>query len=229
MNPEIILWIVVFAIAISSHESAHAYVAYRCGDATAKRQGRISMNPIDHIDPIWTVLVPALFLMAGQPPLGAAKPVPVNPNNLRRPTRDRAFVAGAGPGANLMLAVCCMVLTLLLAPFLNQGGLPAGKGLGKLLMYGVIINCLLAVFNLIPMPPLDGSGILQYFLTRQQSRWLQQNQTFLGLIFLFLWMTGFLSLILQPFLQITVTIHYTLLKVIWGRGIASSLLGLLQF
>jgi Zn-dependent protease len=229
MSPEVILWIVVFAIAISAHESAHAYVAYRCGDSTAKRQGRISMNPIDHIDPIWTILVPGLFILAGQPPLGAAKPVPVNPNRLRNPTRDRAFVAGAGPGANILVAVCCMVLTLFLAPFLHEGGLPAGEGLGKLLMYGVIINSLLAVFNLIPMPPLDGSGILQYFLSRQQARWLQENQTFLGLIFLLLWMTGILSRLLQPFLAATITIHYTLLKLLWGDGIAQALMGLMRF
>lgn len=227
--PDIVLMIVVFAIAISVHESSHAYVAFRCGDSTAKRQGRISMNPIDHIDPFWTVLLPALLVMSGGPPLGAARPVPVNPTNLRNPSRDQAFVASAGPISNLLLAVGCGLIALFLAPLLHQGGLPAGDGLGKLLIYGMYINVLLAVFNLIPMPPLDGSGVLQYFLSPSQVRWMQQNRLFLGMIFVLLWISGILGHLIQPFMTITRVVHTTLVSLLWGERVAFSLLQLIQF
>lgn len=230
MSPaEIILVIIAFAIAISVHESSHAYVAFRCGDSTAKRQGRISMNPVDHIDPFWTVLLPALLVMAGQPPIGAARPVPVNPSNLRHPSRDRALVASAGPISNLLVGLACGLISLLLAPFLHAGGLPAGDGLGKLLMGGMYINVLLAVFNLIPMPPLDGSGVLQYFLTPRQVQWMQQNRMFLGLIFVMLFFMGFLSIFIRPFIVLTDFLHTTAVSVLWGDGVAFMIRGLNPF
>lgn len=230
MTPaDIVLVVLAFAIAISVHESSHAYVAYRCGDSTAKRQGRISMNPIDHIDPFWTVLLPAILVMAGQPPIGAARPVPVNPSNLRNPSRDRAYVASAGPLSNVALAVFCGVLSILFAPVLHAGGLPAGEGLAKLLMGAMYINILLAVFNLIPMPPLDGSGVLQYFLTRRQVRWMQQNRMFLGLIFIVLFFMGALSVFIRPFIVLTDTLHTTFVSFVWGDAVAFTLRGLNPF
>lgn len=226
---DIVLMIIVFAIAISVHESSHAYVAFRCGDSTAKRQGRISMNPIDHIDPFWTVLLPALLVMSGGPPLGAARPVPVNPSNLRNPSRDRAYVASAGPLSNIGLAVVAGLISVVLAPLLHAGGIPAGDGLGKILLYGMYINVLLAVFNLIPMPPLDGSGVLQYFLTPSQVRWMQQNRMFLGIIFVLLWITGVLSFFIRPFLIVTKLVHSTMVSLLWGERVAFMLSGLVPF
>ncbi|MFB6347516.1 MAG: site-2 protease family protein [bacterium] len=230
MTPaEVVLVVLAFAIAISIHESSHAYTAYRCGDSTAKRQGRISMNPIDHIDPVWTVLVPGLLILSGLPPIGAARPVPVNPSNLRNPSRDEALVAAAGPISNFLLALTCGVLTLVLGPLLHRGGLPAGDGLGKLLMAGMTINVLLAVFNLIPIPPLDGSGVLQYFLNRRQVRWMKQNQMMLGMMFVVLWMMGFLSAFISPFIRLTYLIHQSLVSLIWGSGVAMMLIELDPF
>lgn len=230
MTPaEAVLVILAFAIAISLHESSHAYIAFRCGDSTAKRKGRISMNPIDHIDPFWTVLLPAILLMAGQPPIGAARPVPVNPSNLRNPSRDRALVASAGPLSNLILALGCGILSLIFAPILHAEGLPAGDGLAKLLMGSMYINVLLAVFNLIPMPPLDGSGVLQYFLTHSQVRWMQENRMVLGMVFVLLFFMGALSIFIRPFIVLTDTLHTTFVSLIWGDSVAIMLRGMNPF
>ncbi len=158
VGPEIILMIVVFAIAISAHESSHAYVAYRCGDSTAKRKGRISMNPVDHVDPFGTILLPALLILTGAPFLfGWAKPVPVNQNRLRNPRRDRAYVSAAGPAANLALALVSIVVTIIFYPVLVSESIEIADALRKFLYYNTMINLVLAVFNMIPVAPLDGS------------------------------------------------------------------------
>lgn len=222
-----ILMIVALILAISFHESAHAYIADRCGDPTARNAGRISMNPIDHIDPFWTVLLPGLMLFAGLPPIGAAKPVPVNPSNLRNPTRDRALVAAAGPLTNILLALIGVVLAVALAPWLHAGSLPAGEAIGKLLLFTTLINTLLAVFNLLPIPPLDGSGILQYFLSPSQAQWLRQNRNMLLLIFLLLWIMGLLGVILSPFVNAVLLFEQFLMLQIWGPEVTNQVMGLL--
>ncbi len=212
---DIVLQVVVFALAISAHESSHAYVADRCGDPTGRLKGRISMNPLDHVDPIGTLLVPALLIMAGWPAFGWARPVPVNPSNLRNPRRDRARVAAAGPAANLLLAAVSIALTVVFWPLLN-GWVRAGhEGIYRLLYYNTLINALLAAFNMIPVPPLDGGGVLQYYLSRRWARWMRQNRAVLSILLLVLLMSGLLGAVIQPFIRMVLTFQQGLIYLLW--------------
>ena len=153
----IVLWVVPVVFAITLHEAAHGYVARHFGDPTAEALGRITLNPLRHIDPIGTVLVPAmLFLTAGpQYIFGWAKPVPVNFGNLRHPKRDMLWVAGAGPFANFAMAFGWM---LLLKLTMADGAWPS-QGLARMSQIGVSVNLVLMALNLLPIPPLDGGRI----------------------------------------------------------------------
>jgi Zn-dependent protease len=144
----------VAIIAITFHEAAHGYVAWKLGDPTAYQQGRVSFNPIRHIDPFGTVVLPLILFIASGWILGWAKPVPVNPSRLNSPRRDMVLVAAAGPGINLALAFVSAALLSAL------GGLNAEpEFLNKLLRFSIYFNVLIGVFNLIPIPPLDGGRI----------------------------------------------------------------------
>ena len=138
--------------SLSFHEAAHAWTANRLGDPTARELGRLTLNPIAHIDPIGTILFPLVAYYSGLPLIGWAKPVPVNLNNLKAPRRDFAIVAVAGPVSNLLIATACAALLWVLT-----GG---GDGGPILLLRAIILNVFLAVFNLIPVPPLDGGNVL---------------------------------------------------------------------
>ncbi len=165
----------LFAMVL--HEYAHGWVANRCGDPTAKLQGRLTMNPLAHIDPFGTIIMPLLCLMLpGSFLLGWAKPVPVDLRNLREPRRDMALVAAAGPGMNLLLAVVSgLLLAALLAldPSLvgeesRRAAQESGQGTAAMFMlpiavmalYSILVNVFLAIFNLLPIPPLDGGRIM---------------------------------------------------------------------
>jgi Zn-dependent protease len=164
---EVSTWIIPLILAITFHEAAHGFVAHLFGDDTAWRQGRVSFNPLKHIDPFGTILLPALLLITHAPFLfGYAKPVPVNFRALRRPKLDSVFVAAAGPGMNLMLAILSAVLFYFVA-FLPP---VAADWVGENLKNALIINVLLAVFNLLPIPPLDGGRILVGLLPDGLSR-----------------------------------------------------------
>lgn len=158
-------------LAITLHEAAHAWVAYKLGDNTAKQLGRVSFNPFVHIDPFGTVLLPLMMLMSGAPFLfGYAKPVPVNFARLNNPRRDMVLVALAGPAANIFLVICAALL-LHVVGFLPQ---VAGNWLVGNILFAIKINAILAAFNMLPIPPLDGGrvavGLLPDVIARPLSR-----------------------------------------------------------
>jgi Zn-dependent protease len=189
---------VVLLFSLSFHESAHAWAASRMGDDTARRLGRISLNPIVHIDPIGTVLMPLLQIFAsGIPLLGWAKPTPVNPRLYSDLRRGELFVSGAGPVSNLILALGFTAALFVVARLGLDGAL--GETLLYLLSVGVTLNIVLALFNLVPLPPLDGSHVLQWLLPpRLGERYAALLRPYGTLILLALVMTGVLGSLLRP-------------------------------
>jgi Zn-dependent protease len=158
---QILLLFIVLLFSLTVHEAAHAWTADRLGDSTARRLGRVSLNPIVHIDPVGTLLFPALALFAGVPVIGWAKPVPVAVQQLRHKRRDYVLVAAAGPASNLMLAiVAAMILKLVPISPMRLGEPNATVPIASMLAAALQLNVLLAVFNMIPIPPLDGGNVL---------------------------------------------------------------------
>lgn len=156
---------VALIVGIVIHESAHALAAYVLGDKTARSRGRVSLNPLAHIDPFGTVLLPLLMLAAGGPVFAFAKPVPVYLNNLKHPKRDELLVALAGPLSNVLLALAGALIGYVLLPlFAEQAAMSILYYLFSFFMTFIVVNLSLAFFNLIPLPPLDGSSILVPFL-----------------------------------------------------------------
>ena len=152
-------------IGIVIHESAHAFAAYLLGDKTARSRGRVSLNPLAHIDPFGTIILPLLMLAAGGPVFAFAKPVPVYLNNLKHPKRDELLVAVAGPLSNILLALLGALIGFFAMPaILANASTSALYAIFSFLMTFIVVNLSLAFFNLIPLPPLDGSSILVPFL-----------------------------------------------------------------
>ncbi len=182
-------------LAITLHEVSHGRVARHFGDRTAEAQGRLSLNPLRHIDPIGTVLVPALLLWMGGLLFGWAKPVPVDPRNLRRPRKDMVWVAAAGPASNIVMALGWAIV---LSVAQRRGGGTVAEWLQVMASIGVSINLLLAVFNMLPIPPLDGGRVLANLLPPGPlSRLMAKIEPFGLFIVLGLLVTGVLFFLLS--------------------------------
>jgi Zn-dependent protease len=165
-----VISIIILVFSSILHEIAHGYVAYRLGDPTAKLKGRLTLNPVPHIDPYMSLAIPIILILTGSPVIfGGAKPVPVDPFNLKDGIKDLALVSVAGPGTNLLLAIAGSALIHFLLPGMGFNEV-LGSGLTGFVLAGIVrLNLVLAIFNLMPIPPLDGSKILAMVLPRKEA------------------------------------------------------------
>lgn len=201
----LILQIPALLVAVTVHELSHGLIADRLGDPTARRQGRITLNPLPHIDPLGALA----FVLAG---FGWAKPVPVNAHNLRHPMRDMALVAAAGPVSNFIVAFVVLVTIRLFgrldaAPFIAEP-------VRGMLEYIYLFNLALGIFNLIPLPPLDGGHFLPYFLPRGWWTLLRQLEQYGPFILILLVMTGATSYIMSPVFAVMNALYFGLVRLI---------------
>ena len=191
-------------LAITLHEVAHGWVALKFGDSTAKALGRLSLNPLKHIDPVGTIIVPLIMLMSSGYVFGWAKPVPVSTRPFKHPRRDMAWVALAGPAANIAMAV--MWLFVVLFAIYALQGLPwLGRPLVLMAGVGVSINIVLAALNLLPLPPLDGGRILAGLVPLSMARVIDRIEPYGIWILLALLVSGALGFVLSPVVQ---TLHW---------------------
>jgi Zn-dependent protease len=209
----IVLWAVPVVFAITLHEAAHGYAAKRFGDRTAELAGRITLNPLRHVDPVGTILVPGMLLLMakyGGPPFvfGWAKPVPVNFGNLRHPKRDMLWVAAAGPGMNLAMAV---VWALVLKASVSAGALESAH-LASMANIGISVNLVLMALNLLPVPPLDGGRIAVSLLPMRASRAWARIEPYGLFIILGLLAFGLLDDLMRPLLRLAEWLLHTLLE-----------------
>lgn len=212
----IIFQIVVLLFAISLHEAAHGWMAWRLGDPTARMLGRVTLNPIKHIDPFGTILIPLLCVYAGFPLIGWAKPTPVTTRNFKHVKRDDILTTLAGPASNLLTAIVALVLLIVLkhldpatvwaivAGAVTPTAMNASPVLFPvtlLLYYGVLLNLILMAFNLIPLPPLDGSHVVRHMLPY---KWLRAYDSIgiAGLILIFFFGGRFIDGLVAPLLNV---------------------------
>ena len=207
----LLLQIPALLIAVTIHELAHGLVADRLGDPTARIQGRLTLNPLPHIDPLGAIA----FIIAG---FGWAKPVPVNAYNLKHPRRDMAWIAAAGPISNFLLAFVGIVALVLVnrhvqLPFLT-GPLVGGTGQRGILWWVFLFNLNLGIFNLIPLPPLDGGHFLPYLLPRRSWSFLHQLEQYGPFILILLVMTRAIDVVMGPVSEMMVHVYAVLLRLI---------------
>ncbi len=207
----ILMWIVPLSMAIILHEVAHGWMAYKLGDPTAKNLGRLTLNPISHVDPVGTLLVPGMLMLSGASFLfGWAKPVPVMFNRLRNPRTDMIWVALAGPGANLIMVMFWAIvgkIVITIMPY-DSTSLLFLKGM---VVRGIEINLILMIFNLLPMLPLDGGRVLHGLLPRELGDKFAITERFGMFIIVALLATGVLSKILYPLVGFFRNIVYSLI------------------
>lgn len=192
--PFIILNIVILLLSIIVHEISHGFAALKFGDPTARMRGRLTLNPIPHIDIVGTIVLPIMLILVRSPVLfGWAKPVPVNPFNFKNPRRDMMLTSLAGPLSNFALAIIFSLLYRIFFLFSGKGNIPI-----QVFEYGAAINILLFCFNLFPIPPLDGSKILMYFLPDNIADGFRKIEPFGFIIIFGLFFLGILGGILYP-------------------------------
>ncbi len=217
-NPSALFWLLVsipgVLIAITFHEFAHGYAAYKLGDNTAKMEGRLSLNPLDHLDPIGTLML----LFAG---FGWGKPVHVNPSNYTRKIsmeKGEAIVSLAGPLTNIVLAIVFTLIYFAIYKFAGVAFITSTTGnIVMLLISSIIsINIGLGVFNLIPLPPLDGSKIIMPFLPYNVKQWFRNNEQIFYIVFVVIWITGIASIIISPAINLISTGIMNLGRIIFG-------------
>jgi Zn-dependent protease len=191
---------IVLLFSLTVHETAHAWTANRLGDSTARELGRISLNPIVHADPIGTVLFPLLAIVGGIPLIGWAKPVPVRVGRLRRGRTDYMLVAAAGPVSNLVLAILASVaLSVLTVSPMTLGEPNLTAPIASMLSQALRLNILLAVFNMLPIPPLDGGNVLSGLLPRPVAAWFDQIRPYgVVLLYALMFTRGFEYVVLPP-------------------------------
>ena len=199
----IVLWGVPVVLAITLHEAAHGYIAKLFGDRTAEMLGRVTLNPVKHVDPVGTILVPGLLLLtaklAGGVPFifGWAKPVPVNAANMRNPRRDMIWVAAAGPGSNFVQALLWAIVLVASV----SGGALASAGLSEMARIGVNVNLVLMALNILPIPPLDGGRVLAGVLPPRGAYALSRVEPYGLFVILGLLVTGFLDNLMRPLIS----------------------------
>ncbi|MEN8153220.1 MAG: site-2 protease family protein [Acidobacteriota bacterium] len=202
----------VVLFALSVHESAHAWMAERFGDPTGRLQGRISLNPIAHIDPIGTIIFPVILALAGAPVFGWAKPVMVNPFNLRNPKKDGIYIAAAGPVSNIILAISGVVVFLILKNIgvlgMSSFGSKGIEAIALILINLILINIFLAIFNLLPIPPLDGSRILEGFLEGEALVTFKKIEPYGFLILMAVIYLNIFNIIARPVINLVMRILY---------------------
>jgi Zn-dependent protease len=197
-----IIYFVALIAAVILHEISHGVVALWFGDDTAKRAHRLTLNPIPHIDPLGSIILPAFGALTGAPVIGWAKPVPVNPNRLRHPRADMLIVSLAGPTTNFLLCAISAVTARTLykgEPFSTLGDLPLPV---LIPLQFAVVNLFLGIFNFLPIPPLDGSAIVERLLPEKWlPRWYQFRQFGFLILFALVFYTGVVGTILNPFLD----------------------------
>ena len=216
---QIAIWALPVLVAVVFHEVAHGWVANQLGDPTAARRGRLTLNPLAHVDLYGTILIPLLLIISHAPFLfGYAKPVPVNFQNLRNPKRDMIWVALAGPATNLLLALACALFLKVAIPMLptDAAGPPSLlvnflAPITLMASAGVIINVVLAVFNAFPIPPLDGGRVLVGLLPEPHSSAFARVERFGFIIILLLLMTHTLDRVIGPPIDLLINFYFGLL------------------
>ena len=197
--PLLVIALLVLIFSLSVHEASHAWSASRLGDDTARRLGRVSLNPVVHTDPIGTLLLPLIAMVTGAPLIGWAKPTPVNVGNLRHPRRDHILVTAAGPASNLLIAlVAAAVLRVMPGDAAPVSSFEVVRPLEMIATQALILNVLLAVFNMLPIPPLDGGQILMALLPPRLSARMHFLYQYGFLILMGLLMTGVLGAVIGP-------------------------------
>ncbi len=208
--------LVAFIFSVIVHENAHGLAAERFGDTTARDLGRITMNPIPHIDPIGSILLPLTAFLSGIPFLGWAKPVPVNGANLRNPVVHSAYVAAAGPASNFLLAFAAAIVWIVVGvlfkhvPGLYESGERSLLFFNTLCSSLIMVNCALAMFNLLPIPPLDGHWILMRYLPPGPREALRSIGRWGFFILIILLWSGILWRILGPPLTLVISAYHGL-------------------